>query len=159
MNTKDYFKQNTGKPKGKEFWQGYYSNVPRVKYVLEENEKLALREVGKFLKKEMKKIIKAKMTPSKKSPLLAARSYKVVKKTKSLNIGTYGNKKNPGRAFYSKFLEFGTKKMKARPFIRPTVQNNISKVRAIVAENMGNVTKDKVVPVKTDEVISGDKEE
>ena len=155
MNTKDYFKQNTGKPKGKEFWQGYYSNVPRVKYVLEENEKLALREVGKFQRKEIKKNIRA-LFKKRSGNLLKSVGSKIDKKTKSIRTGIFGNRKMRGRAFYSKFLELGTSKRRKTPFIEPATSQNIPKIRSIIADKMGNVTKDKVVPVKTDEVVFED---
>ena len=38
-----------------------------------------------------------------------------------------------GKAFYAKFLEFGTSKMAARPFLRPAVFNNAREIVRIIA--------------------------
>lgn len=41
----------------------------------------------------------------------------------------------PGNVYYWRFLEFGTSKMKAQPFMRPAVENNVTQVtEAIVAD-------------------------
>jgi len=41
-----------------------------------------------------------------------------------------------GNQFYFRFLEFGTSKMAARPFLRPALQENISKTTQIVTEEL-----------------------
>ena len=38
-----------------------------------------------------------------------------------------------GKAFYAKFLEFGTSKMAARPFLRPAIFNNAREIVRIIA--------------------------
>jgi HK97 gp10 family phage protein len=38
-----------------------------------------------------------------------------------------------GKAFYAKFLEFGTRKMPARPFLRPAVFENAREIVRIIA--------------------------
>ena len=49
---------------------------------------------------------------------------------------TAGSKKNPGGdTFYYRFLEFGTSKMAARPFMRIALWNNTEKVQAKFAED------------------------
>lgn len=39
----------------------------------------------------------------------------------------------PGKVFYWRFLEFGTSKMRARPFMRPALANNVDKVISTIA--------------------------
>ncbi|MBJ9954370.1 hypothetical protein I5735_15155, partial [Acinetobacter baumannii] len=42
---------------------------------------------------------------------------------------TDGDKQNPGGdTFYWRFLEFGTQNMIARPFMRPSLQNNVNTI-------------------------------
>ena len=50
------------------------------------------------------------------------------------NVGetyaTAGSKENPGGdTFYFRFLEFGTSKVPARPFLRPALNNNVDGVQ------------------------------
>lgn len=39
----------------------------------------------------------------------------------------------PGKVFYWRFLEFGTSKMRARPFMRPALASNVDKVISTIA--------------------------
>ena len=141
ISRQEYFRQTKGQTQNAQFWKNYYSNVTRVKYVLEENEKNALAKVGQFLKKEMKKILKATTTEDT-GTLKKAIGYSIKKKTKSVQVGFRH------KAFYGKFLELGTSKMRPHPFVMPAIVNNLGKVRGIIEENMHPVTSD-VVP-KTD---------
>ena len=42
-----------------------------------------------------------------------------------------------GNFFYFRFLEFGTSKMNARPFLRPAMAENIGKAQSIFTEELG----------------------
>jgi HK97 gp10 family phage protein len=53
----------------------------------------------------------------------------VVKARGNTIEGFVGVKK---RAFWARFVELGTSKMKAQPFLRPAVFNNINKIRNIL---------------------------
>ncbi|VGQ11720.1 hypothetical protein SB5439_04987 [Klebsiella variicola] len=44
---------------------------------------------------------------------------------------------NPNNAFYWRFLEHGTSKMAARPFIRPAFESNIAAIEAAVIAKAG----------------------
>jgi HK97 gp10 family phage protein len=145
ISRQEYFRQTKGQTQNAQFWKNYYSNVKRVKYVLEENEKNALAKVGQFLKKEMKKILKANTT-ERTGTLKKAIGYSIKKKTKSVQVGFRH------KAFYGKFLELGTSKMQPKPFVMPAIVNNLGKVRAIIEENMHPVTDDYVPKTTKDEV-------
>lgn len=63
--------------------------------------------------------------------------------------GTYvvgGSKTNPGGdTFYWRFLEFGTSKIAARPFMTPALRDNVQQVTDVVAREL-SVELDKIVP-------------
>lgn len=42
----------------------------------------------------------------------------------------------PGKVYYWRFLEFGTKKMKAQPFMRPALADNVEAVIDAVADDL-----------------------
>ena len=57
-----------------------------------------------------------------------------------LNINASGLVANvESRASYSKFLEFGTVKMKARPFMFPALEENKPKIRRLFAKVKGKI--------------------
>lgn len=41
-----------------------------------------------------------------------------------------------GTTFYWRFIEFGTSKMRARPFLRPAIENNAEKVMGVIVAEM-----------------------
>jgi HK97 gp10 family phage protein len=48
-----------------------------------------------------------------------------------------GSSGNPGGdTFYFRFLEFGTSKMAARPFIRPALSQNAQRATDVVVESL-----------------------
>ena len=146
ISREEYFRQAQGQKQDAQFWKNYYSNVKRVKYVLEENEKKALSEVGKYLKKEMKKLLKTKVS-RRTGTLDKSIGYSIKKKTKSVQVGFRH------KAFYGKFIELGTRKMTSKPFLLPSIQNNLERVKNIIEINMHPVTKDHVPAQTKDEVV------
>jgi HK97 gp10 family phage protein len=54
----------------------------------------------------------------------------------------------PGKVFYWRFLEFGTSKMRAQPFMRPALANNVERVTVTIAENV-SLQIDKLAKDKT----------
>ena len=43
-------------------------------------------------------------------------------------------------AYYAHFLEYGTKKMSARPFMRPAIQSVAPKIPEIIQKHINQVT-------------------
>ncbi len=125
--------------------KNYQSNLPRVKYVLEENEKAALKAVGKFTRAEARRILSTVAVERSGTLRKNIASY-VRRKTKSIEIGV---KK---KAFWGLFLEKGTRKMRARPFLTPAAEENIAYIKQIIADNLGNVTNDIAPKTQTDKV-------
>ena len=101
----------------------YKSNKPRVKYVLTELERTALKEIGRFAVKEARKRINIRS-----KTLWRGIGINIRRKEKSVRIGV----KSKSKAFYGFFLEFGTKKMAKKPFLAPAIQENIPEIKAIV---------------------------
>ena len=60
----------------------YQSNMPRVKYVLNEQETEALKAIGKELAKELRKVVPVASKRAKKQI-----GYWLHKKTKSVQVG------------------------------------------------------------------------
>ena len=84
--------------------KNYTSNIPKVKYVLNELEEGALREIGRFIVKEARQRIE-----SKSFRLSKAIAYYLRKKEKSVRIGVKNkSKKDP---FYGIWVEKGHKIM------------------------------------------------
>ncbi|MDZ4346862.1 MAG: HK97-gp10 family putative phage morphogenesis protein [Candidatus Binatia bacterium] len=55
-----------------------------------------------------------------------------VKASKNEIVGYVGLPKK-GKAFYGRFFEFGTRKMAARPFLRPAVFGNMAEIMRRIA--------------------------
>ena len=108
----------------------YQSNANEVKNVLSELERAALKEVAKFIRKDAKRRV-----PVNEGTLKKNIGTWVKKKNASLQIGVYSAKNAKRKklkvAYHAHLIEFGTVKMQARPFIRPSVMENIDQIRLI----------------------------
>lgn len=78
----------------------YKGNVPKVKYVLTEIEKAALKEVGRFVTKEAKNNL-SEVTEKRTGLLKRSIGYWVKRKDKSVQVGVRK------KAFYGLFIEKG----------------------------------------------------
>ena len=124
----------------------YISSVNRVMYTMDELERAALKDVAKFLRAEMRKRLKS--TGSVKTRNLSRAVTSWVRKGSrgyqtKLQIGFYSNAKAKSRglnpAFYGSMLEFGTKKLSARPWLRPAVYENIPKIIEIESKYLSGL--------------------
>lgn len=108
----------------------YQNNANKVKYVMTELERTALKEVAKFLRKKVKTRV-----PVDKGVLKKNVGTWVKRKDASLQIGTYtadrARRKKYPYAYHTHLLEFGTSKMSAKPFLRPSVFENVDEIRRI----------------------------
>lgn len=112
----------------------YISNADEVKKVMMELERAALKEVAKFLRKEVKRTVPVDQGILKKN----VGSW--VKKSRSggspsLQIGVYtrerAKRKGYTYAYHAHLVEFGSVRSGAQPFLRPSVTNNIDQIRII----------------------------
>lgn len=108
----------------------YVSNAAGVKHVMSELERAALKEVAKFLRTVIKSTV-----PVAEGILRKNVGSWVRKKDASLQIGVYSRdrarRKKYTYAYHAHLIEFGTKRMAARPFLRPSVLGNIDQIRLI----------------------------
>lgn len=97
----------------------YISKVDRTKYMLKELVHAANKDVGKYVTREAKKVIKRKTGRGKKNTQYWAR------KDGSLQVGY-----KPG-GFYLGFQEMGTSKVNKESMLKNAVYNNIDNIRRI----------------------------
>lgn len=108
----------------------YNSKVKQAKYLMTELERAAFKEVAKFIRKQMKARVPVDQGTLKKNV-----GTWVKRKDASLQIGVYtrerAKRKGYRYAFHAHLVEFGTKKLPAKPFLRSTVMENIDQIRII----------------------------
>lgn len=118
----------------------YISRAEDTKRVMAELERAALKEVAKFLRKEIKNRVPVDQGILKKNVGSWVKTLKkemkgVPKGTPVLQVGTYtrarAKKKGYTYAYHTHLIEFGTIKTKAQPFLRPAVMENIDQIRII----------------------------
>ena len=117
----------------------YTSNRDNVIPVLTELGRTALKETAKIVRKDAKKRVKAQ---SEDTGNLRKNIATWVKKKgpegPHLQIGVYdkarAQRKGLRYAYYAHFIEFGTSKQAAKPFLRPSVMENIEEIRRKQAE-------------------------
>ena len=111
----------------------YESRKEDVKITMLELERAALKEVAKLLRKEVKKRVPVKTGTLKKN--IGTWVKRKGKDGPHLQIGVYtaarAKRKGYKFAFHAHMLEFGTKKMRARPFLAPAVLENVDEIRKI----------------------------
>ena len=111
----------------------YQSHIPKVKYALTEIEKACLKEIGRYVRDEARE-----RSPFKTGRLKKNISYQIRRKDKSVRLGVRG------KAFYGMFFEFGTRKLKKRPFLTPAVEENIDHIRLIAGKYFKEIEKDNI---------------
>lgn len=97
----------------------YISQVDRTKYMLKELVHAANKDVGKYVTKEAKKVIKRRTGRGIKNTQYWAR------KDGSLQVGY-----KPG-GFYLGFQETGTSKVRQENMLKNAVLNNVDNIRKI----------------------------
>lgn len=115
----------------------YESRVELVRQNIHEKPQTALREIGKFLVKE----IKLATVKSSKTRTYTLNGRQVTVKPGRLrkSIG-YWYKKNEGvvqvgsKAFYAQWEEFGSSNNVKRPFIMPTVLKNVGVIQEMIKD-------------------------
>jgi len=119
----------------------FTSNSNEAKKILRELERAALKDVAKFLRKEIKRTVPVDQGTLKKN--VGSWVKKVSGGSPVLQIGVYtkerAKKKGYKYAFHAKFIELGTKKMAAQPFLRNSVMNNIDQIRIIQGKYLKSI--------------------
>jgi hypothetical protein len=114
----------------------YSSYAPEVKKALGQLEKAALREVAKFLRKDIKKTVPVDEGILKKNVGSWVRGKG--SENPVLQIGVYdrarARKKGYVYAYHAHLVQFGTVKTPGTDYLRAPVFNNIDKIRELQAE-------------------------
>ena len=118
----------------------YISRSEEVKQVMAELERAALKEVAKFLRKEVKRRVPVDKGTLKRNVgtwvrILGKSMQGERKGVPILQIGVYDRARAKRRkykyAYHAHLVEFGTSKTEAQPFLRPAVFENIDQIRLI----------------------------
>ncbi|WP_036939432.1 HK97-gp10 family putative phage morphogenesis protein [Pseudobacteroides cellulosolvens] len=123
----------------------YESRVELVKQKIKEKPENALKEIGKFLTKEIrantprgiKRKIKLKSGSTieiKPGRLRKSVGYWYRKKEGDLQIGL--------KAFYAAMIELGTSTHRAHPFFMKTVEANIGVIQSMIEEALRELNKE-----------------
>jgi HK97 gp10 family phage protein len=116
----------------------YTSRADEAKNMMTELERAALKEVAKFLRKEVKLRVPVDQGILKKNVGSWVRKKDVV-----LQIGIYtrerAKRKGYTYAYHAHLVEFGTKRMTAKPFLRPSVMENIDQIRLIEGKYLKSI--------------------
>ena len=111
----------------------YESKTGQVKVLMSELERAAFKEVAKLIRKDAKARCPVDSGNLKKN--IATWVKKKGPEGPHLQIGVYdkarAKRKKLEHAYYASFIEFGTKKMGEKPFLRPSVFENIDQIRLI----------------------------
>ena len=121
----------------------YESKIEQTKQKIREKPENALREIGKFLTKEIKAstpkgrttrtyTLKGKKVLVKPGKLKKSIGYWYRKKERDLQVGS--------KAWYAHWEEFGSSKNPRRPFIMPTVMKNVSVIQSMITEALKELT-------------------
>lgn len=89
-------------------------------------EKMALETAGEHLRKEIQKSV-----PVKTGALKAA-----ITKGEVQNGKIFIGPSQQGPAFRAHFVEYGTSKMSAKPFMRPTFEREKGRIESIIATEL-----------------------
>ena len=119
----------------------FTSNSNEAKKILRELERAALKDVAKFLRKEIKRNVPVDQGTLKKN--VGSWVKKVSGGSPVLQIGVYtrarARKKGYVYAFHAHMVEFGTKYSSAQPFLRNSVMNNIDQIRIIQGKYLKSI--------------------
>lgn len=119
----------------------YISSVDRAQYTLKELSRAALRDVAKLLRKRIKANVPIGEGTLEKNVGTWVRKSK--DGTPRLQVGVYDRKRAKKKgykyAFHAHLVEFGTRKMRARPFLRPTVMDNIDEIQKIEGQYLSAI--------------------
>ena len=128
--------------------KNYKSNIKNVKNALTACEMAAFKEIGKYLRTEVRKNItnsvvtrtykKKDGTLVKIRPGRLKRSigFGIMRKFKYLQIGS--------KAFYAPMIELGTQNISPDSFLEKTVKGNIDHIRLIAGKHIKEIEKENI---------------
>lgn len=123
---------------------GYKSNMNNVLNALEKGKKEALTTIGAFVKAEAQ--LRAPVGKKEDGDIDPGRlrrniDFKVHEDNNGVDVGTTNAVVNKKRKPYAAWVEKGTSKMPAQPFLEPSAMDNLNKIEEIAGQkisvNMG----------------------
>jgi HK97 gp10 family phage protein len=128
--------------------KNYKSNIPKVKYALTACEMGAFKEIGKYLRTEVRKNItnsvETRTYKKKDGTLVKIRpgrlkrsiGFGIMRKFKYLQIGS--------KAFYAPMIELGTQNISPDSFLEKTVKENIDRIRLIAGKYFKEIEQENI---------------
>lgn len=122
----------------------YTSEVDKVEYYIYELTRAALRDTGKFIRKEFRTRFYDEF--GKHTGDAGKVTYGKVYSGKSttaprLEIGLPASSKKV-KGFYAYFQELGSEKIERKQFLQKSVEDNVSKIREIQSQYLTGINKD-----------------
>jgi HK97 gp10 family phage protein len=122
----------------------YESRIELAKQRISEKPREALKEIGKFLAKEIRDAaprsneartytLNGRKIVVKPGRLKRSIGYWYRKKDKDLQVGS--------KAFYAKWEEFGSSNNRKRPFLMPTVEKNVQVIQEMITDALKELNK------------------
>lgn len=111
----------------------FISNVDRVQYTIEELSRAALRDVAKYVRKEMIKELKKLPGMRKSKRIYNSAQYWVRKRETDLQIGFRHD------TWYGAWQELGDRNQPARNILRNAVYPNIDQIRVIEGQYLSAI--------------------
>lgn len=141
----------------------FVSEVDAVQYTITELSKAALRDVAKYLRKQVRDSTTKRTGNLRKSIATWVRINKETG-TPELQIGVYSKAKAKEKglnyAFYARYLEFGTKKQRAMNggsgFLRNKVKSETDMIRKIQAQYLSGIKDGATTKIEEGEYIDDD---
>ena len=121
----------------------FESSVDRANYTIEELTRGALKDVGRFVLREVAKKVRSINSYTKKSKYASRRYQMWVRKQEgSLDLGIENTKYGAESAWWADQAELGTHNQPKRGFLYSTVYENIDKIREIEAQYLSAIEDD-----------------
>jgi len=123
----------------------YESRVEEAKQKIRDKPENALKEIGKFLTKEIQSAASkssktrtyyynGKKITVKPGRLKRSIGYWYRKQEKDLQVGS--------KAFYATWEEFGSSNNTKRPFLMPTVRSNVNVIQEMIADALRELNRE-----------------
>ena len=128
--------------------KNYKSNIKNVKYALTACEMAAFKEIGKYLRTEVRKNVhkglETRTYKTKTGTLVKVRpgrlrrsiGFGIMRKFKYLQIGS--------KAFYAPMIELGTQYISPDSFLEKTVKENIDRIRLIAGKHIKEIEQENI---------------
>jgi HK97 gp10 family phage protein len=124
----------------------YEERIDETKKKIREKPRAALKAIGKFLVKEIRK--EARRSKKTRTYYYKGKKIKVKPGRLRRSIGYWNRRRENdlqvgSKSWYAQWEEFGSVNNPRRPFIRPAVMKNVSVIQSFIKQAMKELTRDK----------------